>query len=384
MAPTHAALILFQQDLEANLNNMEELMKENKMFDKKLEGIKKQKKENLVKVSGHIHNVKKMRIEDYEATEEDGRDDIPGEASEDFEEIVEEERNVVESPQEEVVILAGDQLRSDEGSNVRLADLKREEKTLLQNIKESTKNLSDHKKMLISMEKENGHDEDWQAQLSDVKKFTVRHEKYKEATLRRIDAIRKEVQLLKKVVKEKIVVNEGASSASDIGPSTSSSSRFAAKRKLNESVLDCGEIVKKIPTKEREAMVPIVLKVEEPPCEYPYECSFSGCGRFFTSAASLASHLGKHYPANQAKFDCPFPNCQFTNTQEHLTKHMRSKHTKEQIFNCEQCSSKFHTMEAKVAHEKKHNQQHVWGQCDKEDCLRFYKLAKGHRSCPKN
>jgi len=384
MAPIHAALILFQQDLEANLNNMEELMKENKMLDKKLEGIRKKKEKNLVKVSGHIYNVKKMRIEDYEATEEDGQDDSPGEASEDFEEIVEEERNVVESPQEEVVILAGDQLRSDEGSNVRLADLKREEKTLLQNIKESTKNLSDHKKMLISMEKENGHDEDWQAQLSDVKKFTVRHEKYKEATLRRIDAIRKEVQLLKKVVKKKIVVNEGASSAGDIGPSTSSSSRFAAKRKLNESVLDCGEIVKKIPTREREAMVPIVLKVEEPPCEYPYECSFSGCGRFFTSAASLASHLGKHYPANQAKIDCPFPHCQFTNTQEHLTKHMRSKHTKEQIFNCEQCSSKFHTMEAKVAHEKKHNQQDVWGQCDKEDCLRFYKLAKGHRSCPKN
>merc|ERR1719318_1983305 len=231
-------MILFQQDLEANLNNMEELMKENKMLDKKLEGIRKKKDENLVKVSGHIYNVKKMRIEDYEATEEDGQDDSPGEASEDFEEIVEEERNV-ESPQEEVVILAGDQLRSDEGSNVRLADLKREEKTLLQNIKESTKNLSDHKKMLITMEKENGHDEDWQAQLSDVKKFTVRHEKYKETTLRRIDAIRNEVQLLKRVVKEKIVVNEGSSSsAGDIGPSTSSSSRFAAKRKLNESVVE--------------------------------------------------------------------------------------------------------------------------------------------------
>jgi len=385
MAPTHAAVILFQQDLEANLNKVEELMKENKMLDKKLEGITKKKEENQMKISGLIYNAKKLRIEDYEATEEDGGDDSPGEASEDFEEIVEDERNV-ESPQEEVVILVGDQLRPDEGSNVGLADLKREEKTLLQNIKESTKNLNDHKKMLVSMEKENGHDADWHAQMNDVKKFTVRHQKYKEVTLGRIDAIRKEVQLLKKkVVKGKTVYNEGASSSSgDIGSSTSSSSRFAAKRKLNESVLDCGEIVKKIPTREREAMVPIVLKVEEPPCEYPYECSFSGCGRFFTSAASLASHLGKHYPANQAKIDCPFPHCQFTNTQEHLTKHMRSKHTKEQIFNCEQCSSKFHTMEAKVAHEKKHNQQDVWGQCDKEDCLRFYKLAKGHRSCPKN
>ena len=299
MAPTHAASILFQQDLEANMNNVEELMKETKMLDKKLEGIMKKKKENLVKVSGLIADAKKMRIEDYEASEEDGRDDSPGEASEEFVAIVEEERNV-DSPHE-VVIQVGEQLmRADEGNIIGLADLKREEKTLLQDIQESSKNLSDHKKELVSMEKENGHDKDWQAQLSDVKKFTVRHEKYKEATERRIDAIRKEVKrmnlLKKKVVKAKIVINEETSRISGVGSSTPISG-FAAKRKLNESVLDCGELVKKMPTKEREAMVPIVLKVEESPCEYPYECSFSGCRRFFTSAVSLSSHLGETLPS---------------------------------------------------------------------------------------
>ena len=177
----------------------------------------------------------------------------------------------------------------DEGDNVGLADLKREQKTLIQNIRESTKNLSDHKKMLVSMEKENGHDEDWQAQLNDVKKFTVRHQKYKEAWERRIDTIRKKVKMMESL-KKKVVINKEASTSSGVR----SSSGFTLKRKLNESVVDCGEVVKKIPNKEREAMVPIVLKVEELPCEDPYECSFSGCGRFFTSAASLASHLGKH------------------------------------------------------------------------------------------
>jgi hypothetical protein len=97
-----------------------------------------------------------------------------------------------ESPQDVVILVVG-QSRDDEGNNVGLEDLKREEKTLLQNLRESTKNLSNHKVELVSLERENGHDEDWRAQLSDVKKFTYRHLKYKEATERRIVAIRKEV-----------------------------------------------------------------------------------------------------------------------------------------------------------------------------------------------
>ena len=84
------------------------------------------------------------------------------------------------------------------------------------------------------MEKENGHDKDWQAQLSDVKKFTVRHDKYKEATERRIDAIRKEVKrmnlLKKKVVKAKIVINEETSRISGVGSSTSILSRDSLLR----------------------------------------------------------------------------------------------------------------------------------------------------------
>jgi len=390
MASTRAASTMFQQHLVANMNDVEELMKENKMLDKKVERLAKKKKENLVKVCVIIENTKKMSFENYEAINDNVRDDGPIEVSEVIEEIADEGRDV-ESLQEEVVIIVGEQNRRNvevhqEGNEVGVEELKREERALHEKMKESTKNLGDHKKMLVSMEKENGKDDNWHAQLNDVKKFTVLHQKYKEAKERRIDAIRKEVKrkesLKKKGIKEKIVTNQEASISSGAGSGTSSS-RFAMKRKLNESVLDCGEIVKKIPTKEKEAMVPIVLKVEESPCEFPHECSFADCRRVLTNAASLATHLGKHYATNQAKIDCPFPSCQFTNTQEHLTKHMRSKHTKEQIFTCDNCSTKFHTMDAKVAHERKHGQQDIWGQCEKEDCLRFYQLTKGHRSCPK-
>jgi hypothetical protein len=317
-----------------------------------------------------------MRIEDYEAINDDGGGDSPREGSAAVIEAIE----VGECP-DEVVIIVGDESRIDddqENNDVGVADLRMEEKTLLENIEESTKNLGDHKEMLVSMEKENGQDEDWRAQLDDVKKYTVSNKKYKEAMERRIDDIRKVIKRMdsskKKAAKEKFVINQEASTSSGVGSSTSRS-RFTVKRKLNESVVDCGEFVKKIPTKEIEAMVPIVLKVEESPCEHPYECSY--CAKVFTSAAPMAAHLGRHYATNQAKFDCPFPSCQFTNTQENLTKHMRSKHTKEKIFTCEHCSTRFYTMHAKVAHEKKHDQQDVWGQCDKEDCLRFYQVARG-------
>ena len=376
----------------ANMNKVEKLMKENEMLDRQLKGINKKKKENLVKVCGLIANAKQMRIEDYEVIGDNGQDDSPRERNEVNGAIEEEQRNDDENSQE-VVIVAGDQSRRngeghpEGGNDVDVAALKREEKTLLEKIEESTKNLGDHKKLLENIEKENGRDGHWQAQSTNVQKYSILHLKYKESKERRINAIRMEFKRMesfkKREVKERFVINQGASTSSGVGSSTPRL-RFAVKRKLNESVLDCGEIVKKIPAKEKEAMVPKVLKVEESPSEYPFDCSFASCSRSFTSAAPLASHLEKHYSTKQAKFDCPFPNCQFANTQEHLTKHMRSKHTKEQMFTCDHCSSKFHTMDAKVGHEKKHRQQDVWGQCDREDCLRFYQLARGHcRLCAK-
>ena len=224
--------------------------------------------------------------------------------------------------------------------------------------------------------------------FNDVERYTIIQHKYKEAKERKIHAIRKELRrigsLKKKVVKEKFVINQGASTSNDEG-SVTPKSRFAVKRRMNESVLDCGEVVKKIPFKEKEAMVPKVLKVEEAPSDSPYQCSFTNCHRSFTCAATLVSHLSKHYITNQEKFDCPFPLCQFVHTQEQLTKHMRAKHTKEQMFTSSHFAMKFHTMDAMVAHEKKHGQKDVWGQCQNQACLRFYQLARGHcRYCVRN
>ena len=66
-------------------------------------------------------------------------------------------------------------------------------------------------------------------------------------------------------------------------------------------------------------------------------------------------------------------------------KHMRSKNTKEQMFSCDLCSIMFQTMNAKLAHEKRHSQKHDWAQCRDERCLRFYKVARGYcRFCAKH
>jgi len=391
MTPTRAAMTMFQQDMVDKMSKVEKMMTENKMLDRKFVAIIKKKEENLNKISRLIEKAKKMRVEHYETvsevieeSEDITGDNSPEENSETTETIEDEVTNGGDAPG-----TVGDQTRGDEeGDYVNVVELKKEEKMLLQKIEESTKNLVDHKQLLETMEREKGQDDDWKKLFSDVERYTVIHHKYKEAKERKISAIRKvlrRIELMKKkVVREKFVINQGASSSDDKGPGQPNS-RFAVKRKLNESVLDCGEIVKKIPFKEKEAMVPKVLKVEEAPSDSPYQCSFTRCLRSFTCAATLASHLSKHYLPNQDKFDCPFPLCQFVSTQEQLIKHMRARHTKEQMFTCPLCGIKFHTMDAKVAHERKHGQEDVWGQCQNQACLRFYQLARGHcRFCGRN
>jgi len=387
MTPTREAVTMFQKDMMDNMNKVEKIMAENKMLDRKQVTIVRKKEANLIEIAGLIKKAKKLRVEDFEdeceeieANKDHVRDDSLGRNSETIDAIEHEVRKG-ECPSEAAI---GDKPRGNE--EIDFVDLKKEEKMLLQKIEESTKNLNDHKQLLETMEKENGRDENWKALFSDIERYTIIHFKYKEAKERKIHAIRMELRRIepvkKKVVREKFVINQGASTSND---KRSGKSRFAVKRRMNESVLDCGEIVKKIPYKEKEAMVPKVLKVEEAPSDSQYQCSSTNCHRSFTCAATLASHLAKHYITNQERFDCPFPLCQFVNTQEQLTKHMRAKHTKEQMFTCCLCAVKFHTMDAKVAHEKKHAQQDVWGQCQNLACLRFYQVARGNcRFCVKN
>eukprot|EP00092_Neocalanus_flemingeri_P033088 GFUD01035982.1.p1 GENE.GFUD01035982.1~~GFUD01035982.1.p1 ORF type:complete len:298 (+),score=93.34 GFUD01035982.1:60-953(+) len=77
---------------------------------------------------------------------------------------------------------------------------------------------------------------------------------------------------------------------------------------------------RKIPVKEQDMIVPKVIKTEEEVEEiYPaYSCPH--CPRQLTSAATLVSHLVKHFPADSL-LHCPFPGCPFWSELEGLTRH---------------------------------------------------------------
>jgi len=343
------------RDVLEIVDNIENLMEESKVLDEKMERLSKKKKENFGKISNLIEKMRR----------------------------------------------AGDML-DDRGNRDQhfvdnYDDLKEEENVLVQKISESTNNLRDHQDLLKDLENEAGRDENWKDQFEKVQKYRAIHQRYKNSKEIRLEAIRQQMRRIesgvqgafgtsfgsvrnKKILKEKFVTHQAAASTSGAGPNSSSSISLG-KRKLNESVVDCGLIRKKISLKEKEAIVPKVLKIEEPSPPNPHECNF--CGKSFTSAAPLASHLVKHYTQFEEKLDCPFPTCNFAATQENLIKHMRSKHTKEQLFSCYHCNIKFYTMDAKVAHEKKHGQPEVWAQCDQPACLMFYQVARGNCRCAK-
>eukprot|EP00092_Neocalanus_flemingeri_P002854 GFUD01003052.1.p1 GENE.GFUD01003052.1~~GFUD01003052.1.p1 ORF type:complete len:361 (+),score=119.84 GFUD01003052.1:48-1130(+) len=341
----------YQKNVIVIMKDIEVLLEENEGLDKKVDLLMKKKKENSKKISGFVEKVKRM--------------------GDDYVEVIDGQEDGVEGPEEE-----------------NLRSLRKEEIFLVQGVEESTKNLMDHEKWLQDLEFGGEH---WHKQFENVLKFREIHKKYKETNELRLKAIRHELRIeigresgagtsggssgKKKVLKEKFITKEAIN---DAGPSSSKTS-FASKRKLD--VVDCGLIPKKISQMEKNAMVPTVLKREEDSPPNPYECNF--CRLSFTSAAPLVIHLEKHYAKVPEKFECPFSNCGFSANVENLTKHVRAKHTKEQLFTCSSCPIKFHTMHAKMSHEKKHSQPTVWAQCGKAACLRFYQLAKGSCRCGK-
>jgi len=350
------------QEVMEIIDNVENLMEESKVLEKKMDMLAKKKKENFRKISTMLEKARRLG------------NNVEG---------------MVDDPGNEGQVLIVDDIYD---------DLKEEENTLVQKIAESTNNLKDHENLLKDLEKEAGHDENWKEQFERVQTYRALHQKYKNAKETRLESIRQDLRRIKsgnreavagtssggvgrkKILKEKFVTHQVASTSGKAGPS-SSNPISARKRKLNESVLDCGLIKKKISIKEKESIVPKVLKIEEPSPPNPHECNF--CGKSFTTAAPLVTHLVKHYPQFEDKFDCPFPTCNFAAAQENLTKHMRSKHTKEQLFSCYHCTIKFHTMDAKIAHEKKHRLPDVWAQCDQPACLMFYQVARGSCRCAK-
>ena len=157
---------------------------------------------------------------------------------------------------------------------------------------------------------------------------------------------------------------------------TPSRLNVSRKRNLDEFVPDCGKIVKKIPRKELAAITPRKLKVEDESPEASLKCNFDNCSRSFTCASTLVSHLQNHAAEKKAKFQCPLVGCGYSNTSESLLTHIRGKHTGEELFSCESCPKKFHSMAAKVQHDWKHSRPHLWAQCARQDCLKFCQIAK--------
>eukprot|EP00092_Neocalanus_flemingeri_P037498 GFUD01040832.1.p1 GENE.GFUD01040832.1~~GFUD01040832.1.p1 ORF type:complete len:364 (+),score=108.16 GFUD01040832.1:57-1148(+) len=337
------------------MKHVEVLLEENKVLDKKENFVKKKRTENLEKISRLVGEVKRMEGEYIDAmnVQEDGD----------------------ESQEDEIFV-----------------NLKEEEILLVQRIEESTRNLTEHEKLLQDLGERGGQDANWKEQFDKVVEYREVNRRYKDSKEKRLMAIRRELRTGSqsgaatsrrssgkgKVVKEKRVQEAGINSTA--GPSSSTSS-FASKRILNESVVDCEFIVKKVIRLEKEVMVPTVIKVEEESPPNPFGCNF--CPQSFTSAAPLVIHLEKHTTEAQEKVDCPFPHCSFAGCKENLTNHVRAKHTKEQLFPCYSCPTKFHTMAAKTAHEKKHSQPDIWAQCGKAACLRFYQVEKGSCKCGK-
>ena len=60
MIPTLAAVTMFQQDMVDKMSQVEKIMTENKILDRKLVAIIKKKEENLIKISGIVEKVKKI------------------------------------------------------------------------------------------------------------------------------------------------------------------------------------------------------------------------------------------------------------------------------------------------------------------------------------
>jgi len=290
------------------------------------------------------------------------------------ESITENQPNAEESPVPrdlERPLVISDELRQ---------ELKSMKNVLLQEIKTSGNNLKDHHEVMDTLEREHGRDSvPWRNMYTQVRDYTRVHKKFKESRLKSI-----------KDIEERLGESgdQGASFFMDSQEASSSvvntAKEVTTRRLLNKSVMDCGKVVKKIPTRELAAITPTKLKVEQDSPEANFVCNFDYCQRTFTCASSLVSHLENHYAQNQVRIDCPFPGCKFSHSKENLTTHMRARHTGEKLFSCEFCPTKFHTMVAKVNHEKKHSQNDVWAQCMKQNCLKFYQVRRGNcKSCGK-
>jgi len=343
--------------------HVDKLVNECLVLEMKEEALRKKRQTNDREIRLLVLKAKKLSMEAMSEGNDDKNPDDP---------------NVEES-----LMQNNNQEMDDEGLGASFEEYMQLKNKLLEEIKTSGNNLKDHHEVLDTIERENGRGSvAWKNMYKQVREYTRVHRLFKESRVKRIQEIESQLRGSSghdhENFNDNINFNEATSSRIDNDASVS------RQRTLNESVLDCGRMVKKIPPKELAAITPQKLKVENDSPEAKFVCNFDYCLRTFTCASSLVSHLENHYSQDQARIDCPFPGCKFSHTKENLTTHMRARHTGEKLFSCQFCPTKFHTMVAKLTHEKKHSQNDIWAQCNKQHCLKFYQVARGNcKSCGK-
>jgi len=387
------------------LQKAEMLVNENKRLGERAEVIMKKMRENNEEARALVvSETRKLKVQsNKQLLQERGNQE---EEDVEVDEVLGGQQNLnngAEIPSLDVELPRG----REKGPKKSVAQLKFEEKILMKRIGKSASNLKDHHDVLDALEKEFGRSNSkWVEKLKEIKVYSKIHKNFVEASEQRLGTIRVELRHKTRVARDQFQLHQGSSSSrvlakprSNQGASSSSvlaktksnqgassSSVLAktrSKKSLNESVLDCGIILKKIAVKEIQAMTPLKLKEEDSPGA-PHVCNFENCSRSFTCASPFVAHLEKHRIQNLIKINCPFANCDYSNKREELTTHIRAKHTKELLFQCDHCPTQFHSMAAKAAHEKKHSLPGVWAQCTKHSCLRFYQVANRRcRACGK-
>ena len=98
--------------------------------------------------------------------------------------------------------------------------------------------------------------------------------------------------------------------------------------------------------------------------EKPYFCK--ECGASFRNRSTCNTHMKVH--SNQRNHVCPEPQCNHAFIQlGDLRKHMRSKHTNERPFSCDQCGKTFARSDYLLKHMRAHrkNDKHI--DTDQED-----------------
>eukprot|EP00092_Neocalanus_flemingeri_P005767 GFUD01006208.1.p1 GENE.GFUD01006208.1~~GFUD01006208.1.p1 ORF type:complete len:364 (+),score=117.45 GFUD01006208.1:62-1153(+) len=232
-------------------------------------------------------------------------------------------------------------------------------------IAECGKNLADHEKELATMDFDGVAREMYEAKKQEVEGYKEIHRKSIGKLLANIDT----AQARLSEIASGEVQKHGGGGGGVTQPSTSSSSRKRHSRD-DDDVVFMEEKRSKMSVKEQEKIVPKVIKTEEEVEEtYPaYSCPH--CPRHLTSAATLVSHLVKHFPADTL-LPCPFPGCNFHSKVEGLTRHARSRHTGEKLFPCSRCHFELPSYSSLVDHQRKHSNKQMY-QCN--TCLRFSKV----------